>query len=70
MAKLEDLNANLQLQLLSAKQFLQMPSVRVDESNQDVIMALKTRIVPTLSENEVSYLLIVLILRKMGPREN
>lgn len=54
MGRLEDLNANLQQQLLCAKQFLQTPSGQADVSNQDVIQALKNRIVPELSEDEVS----------------
>lgn len=54
LGKLEDLNANLQQQLLCAKQFLQTPSGQADVSNLEVIQALKNRIVPELSEDEVS----------------
>lgn len=59
--KVEELNANLQQQLLSAKQFLQMPSGRADVSNQEVISALKIRIVPELSPDEVSLKWILFI---------
>lgn len=52
--KLENLNADLQQQLLCAKQFLQMPSGKQSLSNQDVLKVLKKRIVPKLSKDEVS----------------
>lgn len=54
LGRLEDLNASLQQQLLCAKQLLQTPSGQAAVSNQDVIQALKNRIVPQLSEDEVS----------------
>lgn len=58
LRKLEDLNANLQQELLSAKRFMQLPSARSDESNQEIIQTLKNRIVPTLSEDEENSSLI------------
>lgn len=52
---LEILNADMQKEMLSTKQFLQIPTSRWPgtDSNQDVINALKKRIVPALSEDKV-----------------
>lgn len=42
------------MQICSMSCFQQMPSGRSDVTNQDVIQALKNRIVPKLSDDEVS----------------
>lgn len=65
LEKVEGLNANLQQELLITKNFLQMPNIKNDCVNKDVIVELKKRLDRNLSDDKVIIFRFIIFISYM-----